>query len=184
MGSLFQRLTSARMGKTHHAYFRLPRLSDRLAFGTSADGDHCGRHGVCSSCSTRWNAITPRRRGRGFTEYLGLASALLASRTHFLTARQSSSASRLARRTRAAGSGGARAWPMIAPFAELVRLSRTSIVDEMREDHRRRECWGQARLTRHNAGPGSVRCADGSMTNKKATTPDRPIPLRQPRSKS
>jgi hypothetical protein len=29
-----------------------------------------------------------------------------------------------------------------------------------------------------------VRCADGSMTNKKATTPDRPIPLRQPRSKS
>jgi hypothetical protein len=26
-------------------YFRLPRLSDRLAFGTSADGDHCGRHG-------------------------------------------------------------------------------------------------------------------------------------------
>jgi hypothetical protein len=30
---------------------------------------------------------------------------------------------------------------MIAPFAELVRLSRTSIADEMREDHRRRE-WG------------------------------------------
>jgi hypothetical protein len=25
-----------------------------------------------------------------------------------------------------------------APFAELVRLSRTSIVDEMREEHRRR----------------------------------------------
>jgi hypothetical protein len=25
-----------------------------------------------------------------------------------------------------------------APFAELVRLSRTSIADEMREDHRRR----------------------------------------------
>ena len=72
MGSLFPRFTSAGMGKTHHAYFRLPRLSDRLAFGTSADGDHCGRHG-CSSCSTRWNAITPRRRGRGFTEYLGLA---------------------------------------------------------------------------------------------------------------
>jgi hypothetical protein len=30
MGSLFPRLTSAGMGKTHHAYFRLPRLSDRL----------------------------------------------------------------------------------------------------------------------------------------------------------
>src|SRR5260370_41137853 len=75
MGSLFPRLTSAGMGKTHHAYFRLPRLSVRLAFGTSADGDHCCRHGVCSSCSTRWNAITPRRRGRGFTEYLGLASS-------------------------------------------------------------------------------------------------------------
>jgi hypothetical protein len=28
--------------------------------------------------------------------------------------------------------------PMIAPFAELVRLSRTSIADEMREEHRRR----------------------------------------------
>src|SRR6266568_6638107 len=76
MGSLFPRLTSAGMGKTHYAYFRLPQLSDRLAFGTSADGDHCGRHGVCSSCGTRWNAITPRRRGRGFTEYLGLASSL------------------------------------------------------------------------------------------------------------
>jgi hypothetical protein len=25
-----------------------------------------------------------------------------------------------------------------APFAELVRLSRTSIVDEMRDEHRRR----------------------------------------------
>ena len=32
MGSLFPRLTSAGMGKTHHAYFRLPRLSVRLAF--------------------------------------------------------------------------------------------------------------------------------------------------------
>jgi hypothetical protein len=29
-----------------------------------------------------------------------------------------------------------------APFAELVRLSRTSIADEMREEHWRRECWG------------------------------------------
>jgi hypothetical protein len=27
---------------------------------------------------------------------------------------------------------------MIAPFAELVRLSRTSITDEMREEHRQR----------------------------------------------
>ena len=39
-----------------------------------------------------------------------------------------------------------------APFVD-VRLSRTSMADEMREEHRRRECWGQARLTRHNAGP-------------------------------
>jgi hypothetical protein len=44
MGSLFPRLTSAGMGTyhagmgTYHAYFRLPRLSDRLALGTSADG--------------------------------------------------------------------------------------------------------------------------------------------------
>jgi hypothetical protein len=37
IGSLFPRLTSAGTGKTHHAYFRLPRLSDRLAFGSSAD---------------------------------------------------------------------------------------------------------------------------------------------------
>jgi len=29
-----------------------------------------------------------------------------------------------------------------------------------------------------------IRVADRSMTNKKATTPDRPIPLRQPRSQS
>jgi hypothetical protein len=72
MGSLFPRLTSAGMG-TYHAYFRLPRLSDRLAFGTSADGDRCGRDGVCSSGGTRWNAIRPRWTGRGFTEYLGLA---------------------------------------------------------------------------------------------------------------
>ena len=69
--------------RPHHAYCRLPRLSDCLAFGTSTDGNHCGRHGVRSSCSTRWNAITPRRRGRGFSEYLGLASVLLASRIHF-----------------------------------------------------------------------------------------------------
>ncbi len=40
--------------------------------------------------------------------------------------------------TMAAGSGGVRAWPMIAPFAELVRLSRTSIADEMRIEHTRR----------------------------------------------
>src|SRR6202040_3752757 len=84
MGSLFPRLTSAGIGKTHYAYFRLPRLSDRLAFGTSADGDHFGRHGVCSSRGTRWNAITPRRRGRRFTEYLGLASSFTrASAPHF-----------------------------------------------------------------------------------------------------
>jgi hypothetical protein len=44
-----------------------------LAFGTSADGDRCGRDGVCSSGGTRWNAIRPRWTGRGFTEYLGLA---------------------------------------------------------------------------------------------------------------
>ena len=29
-----------------------------------------------------------------------------------------------------------------APFAELVRLSRTSITDEMRIEHTRRVCWG------------------------------------------
>ena len=29
-----------------------------------------------------------------------------------------------------------------APFAVLVRLSRTSVADEMREEHWRRECWG------------------------------------------
>jgi hypothetical protein len=29
-----------------------------------------------------------------------------------------------------------------APFAELVRLSRTSIADEMREEHRRRVLGG------------------------------------------
>ena len=59
---------------THNAYFRLPWPSDRLAFGTSADGDCRGRDGS-SSGSTRWNAIAPRRRGRGFSEYLGLAPA-------------------------------------------------------------------------------------------------------------
>jgi hypothetical protein len=33
---------------------------------------------------------------------------------------------------------GLQPWPMIAPFAELAWLSRTSIADEMREEHRRR----------------------------------------------
>jgi hypothetical protein len=32
--------------------------------------------------------------------------------------------------------------PASAPFAELVRLSRTSIADEMREEHRRQVFWG------------------------------------------
>jgi integrase len=33
--------------------------------------------------------------------------------------------------------GEARAWPMIAPLAELVRLSRISIANEIHEEHRR-----------------------------------------------
>src|SRR5215471_4501958 len=77
MGSLFPRLTSAGIGKTHHAHFRLPRhqLSDRLAFGASTDG--CGGHGH-SSCNTRWSAIAvsadSRRRS---TEPLGLTAPIL-----------------------------------------------------------------------------------------------------------
>jgi hypothetical protein len=40
--------------------------------------------------------------------------------------------------------------PADAPFAELVQLSRTSIADEMREEHRRRACW--ANPTVHGGG--------------------------------
>ena len=72
MGSLFPRLTCAGMGKTHHAYFRLSRLSNCLAFGTGADDHHCGRYSACSSCRTKRNAITHHRRGRGSAEHLGL----------------------------------------------------------------------------------------------------------------
>ena len=76
MGSLFPRLISAGIGKTHHAHFRLPRhrLSDRLAFGASTDG--CGRHSH-SSCNTRWNAIAVSADSRrGSTKPLGLTAPI------------------------------------------------------------------------------------------------------------
>ena len=61
--------------ENRHAYFWLLRLSDRLAFGTSADRHR--RHSAC--CSTRHNAITASADSRraGSTKPSGLTAPIL-----------------------------------------------------------------------------------------------------------
>ena len=53
-----------------------------------------------------------------------------------------------------------------AAFAELVRLSRTSIADEMREEYRRR-VLGEWRGLKEHSNAGSVRCKKHSYPDQR-----------------